>query len=85
MGGVEKIEEKARKSQENVTFLELSKLCESYFGKPRNKGTSHHIYKMPWLGDPRVNIQKAKNGKAKVYQIKQVIKAIDKLKESKND
>ncbi len=39
---------------------------------------SHRVYKMPWAGDPRVNIQNEK-GKAKVYQVKQVLKAIDKL------
>jgi hypothetical protein len=35
---------------------------------------------MPWPGDPRVNIQNAK-GKAKPYQVRQVLKAIAKLKE----
>jgi len=41
-------------------------------------GTSHRIYKTPWIGDPRVNIQDSK-GMAKVYQVRQVLKAIDKL------
>jgi len=36
------------------------------------------IYKTPWQGDPRVNIQNSK-GKAKAYQVKQVLKAIEKL------
>ena len=35
------------------------------------------LYKTPWPGDPRVNIQNAK-GKAKPYQIKQVLQAIKK-------
>ena len=34
--------------------------------------------RVPWQGDPRVNIQN-KNGKAKSYQVKQVLKAIEKL------
>jgi len=34
---------------------------------------------MPWEGDPRVNIQNAK-GMAKAYQIRQVLKAIERLK-----
>jgi hypothetical protein len=34
---------------------------------------------MPWALDPRVNLQKAKNGSAKPYQVKQLIDAIDKL------
>ena len=36
------------------------------------------VYRMPWRGDPRVNIQDAK-GMAKPYQVRQVIKAIEKL------
>ncbi len=36
------------------------------------------------LGDPRVNIQNDK-GKAKAYQVRQVLLAIDKLKERKNE
>lgn len=42
------------------------------------KGTSHKVYKTPWEGDPRVNIQE-KNGKGKGYQVKQVLAAIKKL------
>jgi hypothetical protein len=30
-------------------------------------------------GDPRVNIQRGKGGKAKIYQVKQVLAAIDRL------
>jgi len=33
---------------------------------------------MPWQGDPRINIQNAK-GKAKAYQVKQVLLAIERL------
>lgn len=64
----------------DLRFADLSKVCEHYFGKPRQSGTSHQVYKMPWPGDPRVNIQNAK-GKAKPYQVRQVLKAIAKLKE----
>lgn len=42
---------------------------------------SHKIYSMPWLGDPRVNIQRADSGIAKVYQVKQVIAALTRLEE----
>jgi len=35
-------------------------------------------FKTPWPGDPRVNIQNAK-GKAKPYQVRQVLQAIDKI------
>jgi hypothetical protein len=46
--------------------------------KPRQLGTSHAIFKTPWVGDPRINIQDDK-GKAKAYQVKQVLQAIEKL------
>ncbi|MEW6521918.1 MAG: toxin HicA, partial [Thermodesulfobacteriota bacterium] len=44
----------------------------------RQSGSSHRIYKTPWLGDPRVNIQNSK-GKAKAYQVRQVLKAIERM------
>ncbi|MFG1648697.1 toxin HicA [Micromonospora sp. NPDC049275] len=52
-------------------------MCEHYFGKPQQAGTSHAVFKMPWAGDPRVNIQNDK-GKAKAYEVRRVLKAIDK-------
>lgn len=70
---------------QDVKFSDLSLVCAHYFGEPRHKGTSHHVYKMPWLGDPRVNIQKSKGGKAKSYQVKQVLRAILKLEDMYND
>ena len=41
------------------------------------------MYKTPWPGDPRVNIQRDKSGKAKRYQVKQVLVAIKKLDDVK--
>ena len=63
----------------NVRFNDLVKVCHHFFGAPRQSGTSHCIYKTPWHGDPRINIQN-KDGKAKCYQVKQVLLAIDKVK-----
>ncbi|NWH06924.1 toxin HicA [Desulfobacter latus] len=68
------------KNPTNVKFTDLCRVCEHYFGKARQSGSSHRIYKTPWQGDPRVNIQNSK-GKAKAYQVKQVIKAIERLEE----
>jgi hypothetical protein len=68
-----------RKNPQNVRFSELLRICEMYFGASRNNGTSHFIFRTPWQGDPRVIIQKGKGGKAKVYQVRQVLAAIDKL------
>jgi len=62
-----------------VRFTELRKICEYYFGRPRQSGSSHCIFKTPWLGDPRVNIQNNK-GKAKPYQVRRVLHAIKILK-----
>ena len=78
MAHVERILEKMRREPGNVGFNDFKKVCESYFGKPRQDGSSHAIFKTPWPGDPRVNIQNAK-GKAKPYQVRQVLQAIDKL------
>lgn len=61
----------------NVRFCELVSLCEAYFGKPRISG-SHTIFKTPWFGDPRVNLQNS-GGMAKVYQVRQVLNAIRKF------
>ncbi len=67
-----------RREPLNVRFIDLFKVCEEHFGKPRQAGTSHAIFKTPWPGNPRVNIQDDK-GKAKAYQVRQVLMAIDKL------
>ncbi len=67
-----------RKNPKNVKFEDLCKVCDYYFGKARQLKSSHRIYKTPWQGDPRVNIQNHK-GKAKVYQVKQVLNAIERL------
>jgi hypothetical protein len=63
-----------------VAFNDLFKVCAHFFGRPRNTGSSHFIFKTPWPGDPRINIQNSK-GKAKPYQVRQVLMALDKLTE----
>lgn len=71
-----------RNSPTGVRFKDLARVCDAYFGEPRQKRTSHRVYRTPWAGDPRVNIQNAK-GMAKPYQVRQVLKAIEKLEEVK--
>jgi len=78
MSGVSKIVEEMKANPKGIRFSELQKVCVFYFGRARQSGTSHCIYKTPWLGDPRVNIQNSK-GKAKPYQVKQVLLAIEKM------
>lgn len=67
-----------RNNPQDVRFSDLCVVCDSYFGTARQKGGSHRIYRTPWQGDPRINIQNDK-GKAKIYQVKQVLKAIEML------
>jgi hypothetical protein len=61
-----------------VRFADLCKVCEHFFGQARQTSGSHRVYKTPWSGDPSVNIQNDK-GKAKAYQVKQVLKAIERM------
>lgn len=75
---MEKLIAEMRANPRGVRFSDLCIVCEKCFGKPRQSGSSHRVYKTPWKGDPRVNIQNAK-GMAKAYQVKQVLKAIDRL------
>lgn len=78
MANIEKLLKQIRGNPKGVQFSDLCKICKHYFGEPRQPGSSHRIYKTPWQGDPRVNIQNSK-GKAKAYQVKQVLKAIERL------
>ena len=81
MTGVEDILAQMKRNPKDVRFGDLCRVCDSYFGKARQGGSSHRVYKTPWQGDPRVNIQNHK-GKAKVYQVRQVLKAIERLEVS---
>jgi hypothetical protein len=81
----EKIIEQMRRSPQNVRFDDLAKVCDEYFGEPRQDGTSHKVYKTPWQGDPRVNIQRGKDGNAKAYQVRQVLDAIARLDAERNE
>ncbi|MBT3206191.1 MAG: toxin HicA [Gammaproteobacteria bacterium] len=78
MSGIDKILEQMKLNPKGVRFNDLKKVCSHYFGNPRQSGSSHCVFKTPWPGDPRVNIQNQK-GKAKPYQVKQVLLAIEQL------
>ena len=78
MNDIDRIVNRIRSNPADVRFTDLCKVCDYYFGEPRQKGGSHRIYKMPWEGDPRINIQE-NNGKAKPYQVRQVLQCIDRL------
>ena len=67
-----------RRNPKGIRFRDLCRVCDHYFGQARQRKSSHRIYRMPWVGDPRVNIQNDK-GMAKAYQVKQVLKAVERF------
>ncbi len=70
-----------RNNPKGIRFAELARICSYFFGEPRQRSSSHIVYRMPWDGDPRINIQDDK-GMAKPYQVRQVIRALERLSES---
>jgi hypothetical protein len=78
MSKADAILEQIKRNPQDVRFADLCRICDFYFGQARQSGSSHRIYRMPWPGDPRVTIQNNK-GKAKAYQVKQVLMAIERL------
>ena len=79
MANFDQLIEQMRNNPKNIRFSDLVKVCEQYFGEPRQTGGSHTVFKTPWLGDPRINLLDV-GGKAIPYQVKQVLAALDKLK-----
>lgn len=63
-----------------VRFSQLVTIVERWFDRSNaGKRGSHRIYKTPWPGDPRINLQPTKGGEAKPYQVDQVTAALHKL------
>jgi hypothetical protein len=71
------------RNPKGIKFNDLCKVCGYHFGDPRQVGSSHREYKTPWQGNPRINIQN-ESGVAKIYQAKQVLKAIERLEKQEN-
>jgi len=85
MGNSGKIREDIRELQAGgVRFSRLVTVCTKWFGQPRITG-SHHVFKMPWKGRPTINLQKAPGGKAKSYQVGQVVTTLEKLAKLRDD
>lgn len=84
MASIKKILEAMRREPRSVRFTDLLKVSIEHFGEPRQTASSHVLFKMPWSGDPRINIQNDK-GNAKAYPVRQVLLAIDKLKELRHE
>jgi len=84
---MEKIEQSINELEQNkkqIRFSHLLHICEQVFGNYRISG-SHHIFKTSWQGDPRINLQKEKGNFAKPYQVRQVLRALRKIKELEED
>lgn len=69
-----------KRNPKGIRYNDLLKVCDYYFGKARQASSSHRIYKTPWQGNPRINIQNYK-GMAKIYQVKQLLIAIQKMED----
>jgi len=67
-----------------IRFNDWCKVCDHFFGEPRQNAGTHRIYKTPWQADPRISIQNHR-GKAKAYQVKQVLLAIERLEVNHGD
>ena len=58
---IAKIVEQMRRAPTQIRFADLVKVCMAHFGEPRQRGTSHAIFKTPWLGDHRVTWSREDN------------------------
>lgn len=79
MGKLEKIYAAMKRNPHGIEYSDLVWICVTFFGEPRQSGTSHAVFRTPWPGDPRVNIQEGRHGKAKAYQVRQVLVALERL------
>ena len=78
MASVAAIVRQMRTNPRGVRFADLVKGCDHHLRLARRAGGSHRVYRTPWPGNPRVNIQND-SGAAKAYQVRQVLRAIDTL------
>ena len=67
---------KMRRNPSDVAWADLVAVCDLCFGKPRRRKGSHLIYETPWMDHPVLVLQSRK-GRAKPYQVRQVLQAID--------
>lgn len=57
MANLEQLIEQMRNNPKNIRYVDLLKVCKHYFGEPRQTSASHTVFKTPWQGDPRINLQ----------------------------
>ncbi|HMS37235.1 MAG TPA: hypothetical protein PKA93_08755 [Arachnia sp.] len=51
MARVEKLVAEMHRTPKGVRFADLARVCNHYFGEPRQQDTSHRVYRMPWQRD----------------------------------
>ena len=73
---IEEILGAMKRNPKGIRFADACKVADHFFGEPTQKGSSHRVWKMPWPGNPRVNMQNDK-GDAKAYQVRQLLEAVE--------
>jgi hypothetical protein len=73
-----------RANPASVRFRDALAVAEHFFGKPRQSGGSHQVFRMPWAGDPRINLQESGRD-AKPYQVRQLLAAVERLSKGTDD
>lgn len=84
MARIDRLLEVMHANPSDVRYRDLDTVCVHHFGTPRLRSGSHAVLKTPWRGDPRVNIQND-HGRAKPYQVRQVLRAVARLTELSRD
>lgn len=65
--------EKARNNPVGLRFSELESLCKCIGMRRDRVNGSHHIYKRDNIPKQMISIQKMSDGKAKPYQVRQLL------------
>ncbi len=50
MTKIEDILAQMKSNPKDIKFSNLCRVCDFYFGKARQSGSSHRVYKTPWQG-----------------------------------
>ena len=78
MGRWQRLVETARRSPANVGFEELCRLVERLSFVERRRAGSHRIYRHSTRPElPLINLRAGPSGKAKPYQVRQVLGIMD--------
>jgi len=82
MSKCDKLLEKAKNSPNNFSFSEICQLAECYDFVIQRQSSSHIIYEHPSLRIERNRLMNFQNfkGKAKPYQVRQLLRAISVLR-----